>query len=222
MAAKKKVETARRRGPTKKKQKSTGALLKKKRASVAKAKAKASPRTKVRIVKQKVGKQRTARLKVGPKGKLIPQVKKPRIGSTVVTEHGTIGKLVSINADGIATLDIIEGAGVTATVAASKLFIATEGEKRVHAFMAKTAVTMVDVLTNGDSDEAEVSEAIEKVHAETTEAERLAVVAAVIKPGAQFNVVERAEDATDSDVRVSPDPEAARAADLDNVMALSP
>jgi len=214
MAAKKKVETARRRGPTKKKQKSTGALLKKKRASVAKAKAKvkASPRTKVRIVKQKVGKQRTARLKVGPKGKLIPEVKKPRIGSTVVTEHGTIGKLVSINADGIATLDIIEGAGVTATVAASKLFIATEGEKRVHAFMSKTAVTMVDVLTNGDPDEAEVSEAVEAVHADTTEAERLAVVAAVIKPGAQFNIVERAEDVTDSDVRVSPDPEAAREA----------
>ena len=213
MAAKKKVDGRTRRGKVlnARRAKSTGEVLKKKRASVAKAKAVVkSKNTVVRIVKQKVGEQRTARLKVGPKGKLIPEVKKPRIGNTVVTEHGTIGKLVSINADGIATLDIIEGAGVTATVAASKLFIATEGEKRVHAFMAKTAVTMVDVATNGDPDEAEVSEAIEKVHAETTEAERLAVVADVLKPGAQFNVVERAEDVTDSDVRISPDPEAAR------------
>jgi hypothetical protein len=219
MAAKKKTE-GRKRGPSKKR--STGSMLKKKRASVAKArkvvKAKASPRTKVRVVKQKVGEKRTARLRVGPKGKLTPEVKKPRIGSIVVTEQGTIGRLESIDKDGIALLVVVEptvrDSGVTARTAASKLFKATEGEKRVHGFMARTARSLVEVLTNDETaDEViavEVSEAVEKVHEDTTEAERLAVVADVLKPGRAFNVVERAEDASDSDVRVSPDPEAAR------------
>ena len=229
MAAKKKVEPARRRGPTKKK--STGALLKKKRASLAKAKkdvktkkvakTKASPRTKVRIVKQKVGEKRTARLRVGPKGKLTPEVKKPRIGSTVVTEQGTIGRLESIDKDGIALLVVVEptvrDSGVTARTAASKLFKATEGEKRVHGFMARTARSLVEVLTNDETaDEViavEVSEAVEAVEAVlASEAERLALVADVIQPGRAFNVVECAEDAVDSDVRVCPDPEAAREA----------
>lgn len=229
MAAKKKVDgrtkkgkalKARRSATAGKRRKGVGAMLKKKRASVAKAKAvvKAKAGTKVRIVKQKVGEQRTARLKVGPRGKLIPEVKKPRIGSIVVTEQGTIGRLESVDKDGIALLVVVEptvkDSGVTARTAASKLFKATEGEKRVHGFMARTARSLVDVLINDDdADEViavEVSEAVEAVHEDTTEAERLAIVADVLKPGAAFNIVECAEDVRDSDVRICPDPEASR------------
>jgi hypothetical protein len=233
MAAKKKVDgrtkkgkalKARQSATAGKRRKGVGAMLKKKRASVAKAKkavkAQASPRTKVRIVKPKVGEKRTARLRVGPKGKLTPEVKNPRIGSIVVTEQGTIGRLESIDKDGIALLVVVEptvkDSGVTARTAASKLFKATEGEKRVYGFMARTARSMIEVLTNDETADqviaVEVSEAVEKVHAETTEAERLAVVADVIKPGRAFNVVECAGESVDSDVRMSPDPEASREA----------
>lgn len=157
MAARKKVDgrtkkgraLKARRAAAKKDDPKVGKLVKTKKPGVVKTKG----RVKVRIVKQTVGKQRTARLKVGPKGKLTPVVKAPRKGSIVVTESGLIGRFESVDANAIATVVILDGAvRASVPVALSKLLTATEGEKRIHAYMSNVAQSVAEAARQGGAD----------------------------------------------------------------------
>jgi hypothetical protein len=112
----------------------------------------------------------------------------PAAGSVVVTDDGHIGVLDSVvgKLANVVTFDHPEsGFRVISIVPAKELWRATKGEKAVLAFVqrellrARTESRFQPVvsLTSAESP----AETVEAVHEDTTEAERMAVVADVLK-----------------------------------------